>query len=70
MSPGRDAALVLNAAKVEGLDDTVRFEWSAFDAWFEEEERVFVHPRNPVLRVWTPCALTAGSRGVEGRRAG
>ncbi len=46
-----DAALVLNAAKVEGLDDTVRFEWSAFDAWFEEEERVFVHPRNPYSRV-------------------
>ena len=45
------AALVLGAAKVEGLDDTVRFEWSAFDAWFEEDEQVFVHPRNPYSRV-------------------
>lgn len=45
------AARVLAAAKVEGLDDTVRFEWSAFDAWFEEDERVFVHPRNPYTRV-------------------
>ena len=45
------AATVLTAAKVEGLDDTVRFAWSAFDAWFEEDEQVFVHPRNPYTRV-------------------
>jgi uncharacterized protein (DUF427 family) len=45
------AAKVLGAAKVEGLDDTVRFEWSAFDAWYEEDEQVFVHPRNPYTRV-------------------
>jgi uncharacterized protein (DUF427 family) len=47
------AAKVLGAAKVEGLDDTVRFEWSAFDAWYEEDEQVFVHPRNPYIRVDT-----------------
>jgi uncharacterized protein (DUF427 family) len=29
----------------------VRFEWAALDAWFEEDERVFVHPRNPYVRV-------------------
>ena len=46
-----NAASVLTAAKVEGLDDTVRFSWSAFDAWFEEDEQVFVHPRNPYTRV-------------------
>ena len=45
------AARVLHAAKVEGLDDTVRFEWSAMDAWYEEDERVFVHPRSPYVRV-------------------
>jgi uncharacterized protein (DUF427 family) len=45
------AAKVLSAAKVDGLDDTVRFEWSAFDAWFEEDEQVFVHPRNPYTRI-------------------
>jgi uncharacterized protein (DUF427 family) len=45
------AATVLTAAKVEGLDDTVRFSWSAFDAWLEEDEQVFVHPRNPYTRV-------------------
>jgi uncharacterized protein (DUF427 family) len=46
-----NAASVLTAAKVEGLDNTVRFSWSAFDAWFEEDEQVFVHPRNPYTRV-------------------
>jgi uncharacterized protein (DUF427 family) len=29
----------------------VRFEWTALDAWFEEDEQVFVHPRNPYSRV-------------------
>ena len=28
-----------------------RFEWDALDAWFEEDEQVFVHPRNPYTRV-------------------
>jgi uncharacterized protein (DUF427 family) len=36
---------------VDGLSGTVRFEWAALDAWFEEDERVFVHPRNPYARV-------------------
>jgi hypothetical protein len=25
----------------------VRFEWDSLDAWYEEDEQVFVHPRNP-----------------------
>jgi uncharacterized protein (DUF427 family) len=33
------------------LRGLVRFEWSALDAWFEEEEEVFVHPRDPHKRV-------------------
>jgi uncharacterized protein (DUF427 family) len=33
------------------LQGTVRFEWKALDAWFEEDEEVFVHPRNPYSRV-------------------
>lgn len=33
------------------LRDTVRFDWKALDAWFEEDEEVFVHPRNPYTRV-------------------
>src|ERR1700677_4085222 len=36
---------------LEGLAGTVRFEWAALDAWFEEDEEVFVHPRNPYARV-------------------
>lgn len=36
---------------VEELRDLVRFEWDAFDAWFEEETEVFVHPRSPEVRV-------------------
>jgi uncharacterized protein (DUF427 family) len=35
----------------EGLVGTARFEWEALDAWFEEDEQVFVHPRNPYVRV-------------------
>jgi uncharacterized protein (DUF427 family) len=34
-----------------GLAGTVRFEWAALDTWFEEDEEVFVHPRNPYSRV-------------------
>jgi uncharacterized protein (DUF427 family) len=33
------------------LDGMVRFEWAALDAWFEEDEQVFVHPRNPYARI-------------------
>ncbi len=34
-----------------GLAGTVRFDWAALDAWFEEDEEVFVHPRSPYTRV-------------------
>jgi uncharacterized protein (DUF427 family) len=45
------AARVLGGSSLDGLDGTVRFEWTAADAWFEEDEQVFVHPRNPYVRV-------------------
>jgi uncharacterized protein (DUF427 family) len=45
------AAKVLLDSPLDGLSGTVRFEWAALDAWFEEDERVFVHPRNPYVRV-------------------
>jgi uncharacterized protein (DUF427 family) len=45
------AALVLEEPSIEALRRCVRFEWSALDGWFEEDERVFVHPRNPYVRV-------------------
>lgn len=36
---------------IAGLRGTARFEWGALDAWFEEDEQVFVHPRSPYSRV-------------------
>jgi uncharacterized protein (DUF427 family) len=33
------------------LADHVAFDWSAMDAWYEEEEEVFVHARDPHKRV-------------------
>jgi uncharacterized protein (DUF427 family) len=45
------AARLVTKAVVDGLDGMVRFEWAALDAWFEEDEQVFVHPRDPYTRV-------------------
>jgi len=36
---------------IEDLRELVRIEWDAMDAWFEEDEEVFVHPRDPYTRV-------------------
>ena len=36
---------------VEELKGHVAFVWDAMDAWFEEDEEVFVHPRDPYTRV-------------------
>jgi uncharacterized protein (DUF427 family) len=49
-SPPTVGRLLVDAARSE-LADTFRFEWDAMDAWFEEDEEVFVHPRNPYSRV-------------------
>lgn len=45
------AARVLVDSPMAGLAGAVRFEWDAMDGWFEEDEQVFVHPRNPYVRV-------------------
>jgi len=45
------AARVFTESEIPGIAGTVRFEWSALDAWFEEDEEIFVHPRNPYVRV-------------------
>jgi uncharacterized protein (DUF427 family) len=34
-----------------GVGGRARFEWDAVDAWYEEDEQVFVHPRDPYTRV-------------------
>lgn len=36
-----------------GLKGYLAFYWHKMDAWYEEEEEVFVHPRNPYKRVDT-----------------
>jgi uncharacterized protein (DUF427 family) len=46
-----DAAWHHPDSPVEALRDHVRFEWDALDAWFEEDEEVYVHPRDPYKRV-------------------
>jgi uncharacterized protein (DUF427 family) len=46
-----DAAWMFLESPIEELRDLVRFDWNAMDAWFEEDEEVFVHPRSPYARV-------------------
>jgi uncharacterized protein (DUF427 family) len=45
------SARVYTDQALAGLADMVRFDWDALDSWFEEDEEVFVHPRNPYTRV-------------------
>jgi uncharacterized protein (DUF427 family) len=47
----RPAARMITKSGIPGLTGTVRIEWSALDHWYEEDEEVFVHPRNPYVRV-------------------
>jgi uncharacterized protein (DUF427 family) len=46
-----DAAWRYPDSPIEALRDYVRFDWKAMDAWFEEDEEVFIHPRDPHSRV-------------------
>ncbi len=39
------------ASEIEGVAGKVRLDWAALDHWYEEDEEVFVHPRNPYTRV-------------------
>jgi uncharacterized protein (DUF427 family) len=41
----------LAESAIDGLADMLRFKWAALDAWYEEDEQVFVHPRDPYTRV-------------------
>ncbi|MGH3318860.1 MAG: DUF427 domain-containing protein [Streptosporangiaceae bacterium] len=41
----------------------VAFDWGAMDAWYEEDEQVFVHPRDPYTRI----DVLRGSRKVRVR---
>jgi len=46
-----DAAWSYADSPLAELRGRVRFEWNAMDAWFEEDEEVFVHPRSPSARI-------------------
>jgi uncharacterized protein (DUF427 family) len=46
-----EAAWRFADSPIEELRDLIRFDWDAMDAWFEEDEEVFVHPRNPYTRI-------------------
>jgi uncharacterized protein (DUF427 family) len=43
-----DTAAAYTETELAGM---VRFDWAALDAWFEEDEEIFVHPRDPYTRV-------------------
>jgi uncharacterized protein (DUF427 family) len=55
------AAVRYEDAPFEEIRDAIRFDWHAMDAWFEEDEQVFTHPRNPYTRV----DILASSRHVR-----
>jgi len=48
-------------SKIDELSDHLTFEWSAMDAWFEEDEQVYVHARDPYTRV----DILPSSRRIE-----
>jgi uncharacterized protein (DUF427 family) len=48
-APG--AALRYEDSPIEELRDLIRLDWHSMDAWFEEDEQVFTHPRDPYTRV-------------------
>jgi uncharacterized protein (DUF427 family) len=46
-----DAALRYVDSPIEELRDLIRLDWYAIDGWFEEDEEVYTHPRDPYTRV-------------------
>jgi uncharacterized protein (DUF427 family) len=56
-----EAALRYERSPVDELRESIRFEWSAMDAWFEEDEEVFTHARDPHTRI----EILASSRNVR-----
>jgi uncharacterized protein (DUF427 family) len=60
------AAVRYETSPLEPLRDAIRFEWGAMDAWFEEDEEVFTHARDPYTRV----DILASSRHVRVEVAG
>jgi uncharacterized protein (DUF427 family) len=55
------AAARFENSPIDELRGTVRFQWDAMEAWFEEDEQVYTHPRDPYTRV----DILASSRTVR-----
>jgi uncharacterized protein (DUF427 family) len=47
------AAYAYPESPIEQIRGHVAFDWKAMDHWFEEDEEVYVHPRDPYKRVDT-----------------
>lgn len=45
------AARLYTESPIDGVAGRVRFDWAALDRWYEEDEQVYVHPRDPYTRV-------------------
>lgn len=58
-APG--AALEYQDSPLEALKGHVRLDFAAMDSWFEEDEEIFVHPRDPRTRI----DILASSRHVR-----
>ena len=69
--PGHPPAFAFPPADVDGVaaepepdaPGHVRVPWDAVEEWYEEDERVFLHPRNPYHRV--DCVRTSRRLRVE-----
>jgi uncharacterized protein (DUF427 family) len=57
--PREDVSIVSDDPSIEGLrefadqdlDGFVTIAWDAMDRWLEEDEEIFIHPRDPFVRV-------------------
>ena len=58
---GAGCRRALRAVAHSGAAGHVRFDWDAMDHWFEEDEEVYTHPRDPYTRV----DILASSRQVQ-----
>jgi uncharacterized protein (DUF427 family) len=56
-----DAARIHQDSPIEELRELVRFDWDAMDSWFEEDEEIYTHPRDPHTRI----DILASSRHVR-----
>lgn len=45
------AARVWNEAAIDEVSEYVSFNWASMDGWFEEDEEVYVHARDPFTRI-------------------